>query len=61
MILKKEYESCENDDEQKIYKRENETFYSKGLKITIENRSVKEITLVSPKYKHKIYITTSSN
>ncbi len=41
--------------------KENEAFYSKGLKITIENRSVKEITLVSPKYKHKIYITTSSN
>lgn len=61
MIVKKEYESCENTDEQKIYKRENETFYSKGLKITIENRNKKEITIVSPKYKHEIYIATSSN
>lgn len=61
IILKKEYEKCPNNDEQKIYKRENETFYSKGLKITIENRSIKEIEIVSPKYKHTIYIATNSN
>lgn len=58
MIVKKEYESCENEDEQKVYKRENEMFYYKGVKITIENRNEKEIIIVSPKYKHKIYVTT---
>ena len=61
MVVKKEYESCENDDKQKVYKRENEAFYNKGLKITIENRSEKEVIIVSPKYKHKIYMTTSDN
>ncbi len=61
MIVKKEYESCENGDEQKIYKRENETFYKRGLKITFEKRNEKELMIVTPKYKHEIYIITSSD
>ena len=36
MIVKKEYEDC--DKGQEIYKRENETLYKKGLKITLQNR-----------------------
>ena len=59
MIIKKEYESCENGDEQKIYKRENETVNKKGLKITIDKRNEKEIKIVTTKYRHEIYITTS--
>lgn len=61
MIVKKEYESCENDDEQKIYKHENETLFKKGIKITLENRSEKELKIVTPKYKHEIYVTLSSD
>lgn len=61
MIVEKEYESCENGGEQKIYKRENETFYKKGLKIIFEKRSEIDIKVVTPKYKHEIYISTISN
>lgn len=61
MIVEKEYESCENGDEQKIYKTENETLYEKGIKITLEKRREKELKIVSPKFKHNIYITPSSN
>lgn len=60
MIIKKEYESCENGDEQKIYKREKETVKKKGLIITMEKRNEKEIKIVTPKYRDEIYITTSS-
>ncbi len=61
MVVTKEYGSCENGEEQKIYKRENEIFYYKKVQITIENRSRKEIKIVSPKHKHEIYIATSNN
>ena len=54
MIVKKEYEDC--DSGQSIYKRENETVYEKGLKITLQNRSEKEIKIVTPRYRHEIYI-----
>jgi hypothetical protein len=59
IIVKKEYEECE-DEEQKIFKRENESFYKKGLKITLENRSEKEIMIVTPKYKHEIYVAVKN-
>ncbi len=55
MLVKKEYEECKT-EEQKIYKREFETVYKKGLKITLQNRSEKEIKIVTPLYKHEIYI-----
>lgn len=55
IIIKKEYEDC--DKAQEIYKRENEEFVYK-LKniITFENRDSEEIKIVSPKYKHEIYL-----
>ena len=45
MIIKKEYESCENGDEQKIYKHEKETVKKKGLIITMEKRNENEIKI----------------
>ena len=55
MIVKKEYEECET-EEQEIYKRENETLFEKGLKITIQNRQEREIKITTPKYGHDIDI-----
>ena len=55
MIVKKEYEKCITEDQQ-IYKRENETLFEKGLKITIQNRQEKEIKITTPKYGHEVYI-----
>lgn len=55
MVVKKEYENCET-SEQEIYKRENETTYKKGIKITLQNRSKKQLKIVTPRYKHEIYI-----
>ena len=55
MIVKKEFEECETDD-QEIYKRENETLFEKGLKITIQKRQEREIKITTPKYGHEIYI-----
>jgi hypothetical protein len=57
MIIKKQYEECET-EEQEIYKRENETFFEKGLKITMQNRQEREIKITTPEYGHKIYIAT---
>ena len=56
--VKKDYEDCEND--QGIYKTEKETFYKKGLKITLLDRRSKKILITSPKYKHHIYIAIKS-
>ena len=55
MVVKKEYEDCET-SEPEIYKRENETAYEKGIKITLQNRNKKAIKIVTPKYKHEIHI-----
>ncbi|WP_240927990.1 hypothetical protein, partial [Cellulophaga sp. Z1A5H] len=55
LIIKKEYEECET-EEQEIYKRENETLFEKGLKITMQNRQEREIKITTPKYGHEIYI-----
>lgn len=57
MIVTKEYETCEGDD-QKITKRENETLLHKNLKITLAKRSEQEIKIVTPKYKHEVYVAT---
>lgn len=54
LVIKKEYEDC--DKGQEIYKSENETFSKKGLMITLQKRREKEIKLVSPKYRHEIYL-----
>ena len=53
--VEKEYEDCDTSD-QAIYKRENETFYKKGIKINLQNRKDREIKIVTPKYRHEIYI-----
>jgi len=50
IIYTKEYEN----EAQKIYKNENETFYKKGLKIYLSNRTSDEIKIVTPKYKNEI-------
>jgi hypothetical protein len=55
IVSKKEYEKCENGD-QEIYKSENETFYEKEIKITLENRQGKEIKIVTPKYGREVYV-----
>ena len=56
IIFTKEYEDCTH-SEQEIYKTENETFYKKGIKITLQNRNTNEIKIVSPKYKHQLYLS----
>jgi len=55
MIVKKEFENCETED-QEIYKKENETLFEKGLKITLQERSETEIKITTPKYGHEIYL-----
>ena len=55
MIIKKEYEQCET-EEQEIYKKENEILFEKGLKITMQNRQKRKIKIITPKYGHEIYI-----
>jgi len=52
---KKEYETCDNKWHE-IYKRENETFYKKDLKINLNNRHLKEIKIISPKFGYKLYM-----
>lgn len=53
--IKKEYETCENDD-QKITKKENEKFtYRLKYRVTMDNRKVK-IVFRSPKFKHEIQL-----
>jgi hypothetical protein len=58
LIVKKEYENCDKDQE--IYKRENEALYKKGLRITLQGRSDKEVKIVTPKYHHEIYVAIKS-
>ena len=57
MVVEKEYEDCSS-LEQEVYKKENETFYEKGIKLNMQNRREIEVKIVSPKYKHEIYIAT---
>lgn len=54
IIYKKEFEDC--DKGQQIVKNENETFYKKGIKIDLSNRTSKEIKIIAPKYKNEIYL-----
>lgn len=54
ITFKKEYEDCGKD--QQVYKRENETFFRKGISLNINNRNLKEVKIVSPKYKHEFYL-----
>jgi hypothetical protein len=54
IIYKKEFEDCEKGQE--IYKTENEAFYKKGISIDLNNRNSKELKIISPKYKHELYL-----
>lgn len=54
IVYKKEFEDCEK--AQEIYKNENETFYKKGISINLQNRNSKKRKLISPKYKHELYL-----
>ena len=54
MIYKKEYEDC--DKGQEIYKKEEEIFYKKGIKLNLMNRNLQDIRIVLPKYKHELYL-----
>ncbi|WP_378181120.1 hypothetical protein [Aquimarina sp. SS2-1] len=55
MVVTKEYEDC-GAEATKIYKKENETIFEKGLKISLQKRREKEIAIITPKYKHKVYV-----
>lgn len=55
-IFKKEYENCENENEV-IYKKENETFtYKLKQKIIFSNRKGTEVKVITPKYKYELYL-----
>ncbi len=55
IIYNKDYEYCDQEG-QKAGKDESETFYKKGLKINLTNRTSNEIKIVTPKYKSEIYL-----
>ncbi|MCL9805515.1 hypothetical protein NAT51_08275 [Flavobacterium amniphilum] len=63
LIVNKEYHKCKDDnlDNLNVYKTENETFFKKGLKITLEKRSEKDVLIITPKYKHQIYIAHTND
>jgi len=54
IVYKKEYEDC--DKGQQIIKNENETFYKKGIKIDLSDRTSKEIKIIAPQYKNEFYL-----
>ncbi|MEP5133010.1 hypothetical protein, partial [Nonlabens ulvanivorans] len=55
LITTKEFEKCEN-QEQIIYKTENEMFFKSNIDINLQNRNTKEVTIITPKYKRQIFI-----
>jgi hypothetical protein len=58
IIVKKAYEQCDDDGEpQKVNKTENETFKQKpGVSIHLGNRNQIDIKIVTPRYRHEIYL-----
>ena len=55
--VKKEHESCNDDESQVIYKTENENFNHKlQKKITLTNRKKEEVKIVTPRYKLDLYL-----
>lgn len=54
LLYKKEYEDCEK--AQQVYKREEEVFYRKGIKLNLSNRNLSNTRIVSPKYKAELYL-----
>ncbi|WP_353548715.1 hypothetical protein [Sediminibacterium sp. KACHI17] len=60
--VQKEFERCKDDAEDPvIYKRQNEIFFKKGIVLSLQNRSAKDIMIVSPKYRHEIYIASKQD
>lgn len=59
LIYHKEFESCDS-GVQVVYKRQSETFFRKGIIITLQDRSEEEVKIISPKYGYAIYIPTRS-
>lgn len=55
IVLKKEFEECSNSSPPGD---EKETFYRRGLQITLEQRNTKEVKIISPKHKKVIYISS---
>ncbi len=55
----KEYEDCQG-DEPKTIKKENETIWKKGIKISLQQRNNKEIKFTTPRYRHEIYIAENN-
>ena len=54
---KKEYENCDNEESQFIYKTETENFSFRRLKkITFHERKKSEVKIITPKYKDSIYL-----
>jgi hypothetical protein len=57
VVVSKEYETCDGEEVQKVYKKENESFsYKLAKKITLNNRSKSEVKIITPKYKHELYL-----
>ena len=57
IIYKKEYEKCEDErDQKKVEKTEAETFFKKGIHYNLSNRYLKDTRIITPKYKHDLYL-----
>ncbi|MBL7473198.1 hypothetical protein [Robertkochia sediminum] len=59
LVSKKEYERCIN-EEPETFRYENETFFKRGMVITLEDRYEKEIKIVTPKYGREIYLASGN-
>lgn len=55
--IEKEFERCETEKDG-VYKRQNETFFRKGIILTLQNRFAKDIIIISPKYRREIYLAS---
>ena len=56
IVLERKYEKCDNQG-QVVYKTQKENFAFKlKNKITLDNRRKNEVKLVSPKYRHELYL-----
>lgn len=57
MVITKEFEKCDDNDKQVIYKKQNESFvYKLKTKILMSTRDKDAVKIISPKYKHEIYL-----
>ena len=57
ITVSKEYEKCDTEVKQVVYKKENENFiYKLRIKITLNNRNKTELKIITPKYKHELYL-----